>query len=95
MIIDLKISSFIPEYAGKMNFYLSAVDDILRQRNDNPSIGIILCKTRNKVIGEYALRHASRPIGVASYRFQSSLPITLKGKLPSAEDLSNELRSVR
>jgi predicted nuclease of restriction endonuclease-like (RecB) superfamily len=95
VIVDLKISSFIPEYAGKMNFYLSAVDDILRQKNDNSSIGIILCKTRNKVIVEYALRHASRPIGVASYRFQSSLPITLKGKLPSAEDLSNELKSVR
>src|SRR3989339_1392287 len=66
VVIDLKITAFIPEFAGKMNFYLSAVDDLVASKEDNPSIGIILCKTKNKVIVEYALRDVKRPVGVAS-----------------------------
>jgi predicted nuclease of restriction endonuclease-like (RecB) superfamily len=87
VVIDLKLSEFIPEFAGKMNFYLSAVDDQLRYANDQPSIGIILCKSHNKVVAEYALRDTSKPIGVAEYRLTDSLPDDLKGTLPTAEEL--------
>jgi len=67
VVIDLKMTSFKPEYAGKMNFYLSAVDDLLRRPDDKPSIGIILCKTRNQVVAEYALRDLAKPVGISSY----------------------------
>jgi len=67
VVIELKIEDFKPEFAGKMNFYLSAVDEQIRQPDDNPSIGIILCKGRNEVIVEYALRDTSKPVGVAQY----------------------------
>lgn len=69
MVIDLKISEFQPEYAGKMNIYLSAVDDILRHPEDEPSIGIILCKEKNWVVAEYALRGINKPMGIAEYQF--------------------------
>ncbi|MDI6803551.1 MAG: PDDEXK nuclease domain-containing protein [Bacteroidota bacterium] len=91
IVIDLKVSEFQPEFAGKMNFYLSAVDDILYQSNDQPSIGIILCKSKNKMIVEYALRNTSKPIGVAAYRLTKLLPKNLKGSLPTIEALKNEL----
>lgn len=70
-----------------MNFYLSAVDDQLRHAADQPSIGIILCKSRNKVLVEYALRDTSKPIGVAEYRLTEVLPENLKGTLPTIEEL--------
>lgn len=92
VVIDLKISAFMPEYAGKMNFYLSAVDDLLRKKDDNPTIGIILCKSKNKVIVEYALRNTKRPMGVATYKLMEALPKSLQGKLPSADELSKELK---
>ncbi len=91
IVIELKVSEFQPEFAGKMNFYLSAVDDILCQSNDQPSIGIILCKSKNKLVVEYALRNTSKPIGVAAYRLTASLPKNLKGKLPTIEELKTEL----
>jgi predicted nuclease of restriction endonuclease-like (RecB) superfamily len=91
VVIDLKISEFQPEFAGKMNFYLSAVDDLLRHQNDQPSIGIILCKTKNKVIVEYALRDANKPMGVSTYQLTESLPKQLKGSLPTVEELEAEL----
>ena len=91
VIIDLKTGSFKPEYAGKMNFYLAAVDDLLRHPDDNPSIGIILCKSKNKVIVEYALKDTSRPIGVSAYRLTRTLPEELKTTLPSVEELEKEL----
>ncbi len=87
MVIDLKISEFQPEFAGKMNFYLSAVDDLLKHPNDQPSIGIILCKTKNKVIVEYALRDVNKPMGVSTYQLTESLPKQLKGSLPTVEEL--------
>jgi len=93
VVIELKTSSFKPEYAGKMNFYLSAVDDLLRHPDDKPSIGIILCKSRNKIIVEYALRDTTKPIGVSSYRLTRALPEDIKGSLPSVEDLERELES--
>jgi predicted nuclease of restriction endonuclease-like (RecB) superfamily len=91
VVINLKISEFQPEYAGKMNFYLSAVDDILRHPQDEPSIGIVLCKGKNRVIAEYALRGINRPMGIAEYRLSKVLPEDLKGSLPSIEELEAEL----
>lgn len=91
VVIELKVGPFKPEYAGKMNFYLSAVDDLLRQPGDNPSIGIILCKTRNRIVAEYALKDTHKPIGVAAYRLTENLPEPLKGKLPTIKELETEL----
>lgn len=91
VIIDLKMEPFKPEFAGKMNFYLSAADAQLRQSGDNPSIGIILCKTRKKLIAEYALRNTRTPIGVSQYILTRAIPAALKPGLPSIERLEKEL----
>lgn len=82
-----------PEYAGKMNFYLSAVDDLLRHPDDKPSIGMILCKDKNKFIAEYALRDTHKPIGVAEYITAGSLPDQFRGSLPTIEQIEEELGS--
>jgi predicted nuclease of restriction endonuclease-like (RecB) superfamily len=89
--IDLKIEEFKPEFAGKMNFYLSAMDDLLRQSEDQPSLGLILCKERNRLIVEYALRDMSKPMGVAAYRLTQALPEQLRSELLTTEDLVAEL----
>jgi YhcG PDDEXK nuclease domain len=78
VVIDLKIEEFKPEFAGKMNFYLSAVDEQLRHPDDGPSIGIILCKSRNELIVEYALRDTAKPTGVSQYRLATALPDQLQ-----------------
>jgi predicted nuclease of restriction endonuclease-like (RecB) superfamily len=91
VVIDLKIGDFQPEYAGKMNFYLSAVNDLLRHTDDQPSIGIILCKGRNRVIAEYALRDMHAPLGVATYRLTAALPDALKDSLPDIGALEAHL----
>lgn len=91
IVVDLKMRAFEPEFAGKMNFYLSAVDDLLRHPDDEPSIGIVLCKTRGRVVAEYALRDINKPIGISEYRLAESLPETLQGSLPTIEELENEL----
>lgn len=91
VVIELKIEAFKPEFAGKMNFYLSAVDAQLRHETDNPTIGIILCKDRNEVIVEYALRDTSKPMGVAKYKVSPTLPPKLRQELPTAEEFSREL----
>jgi predicted nuclease of restriction endonuclease-like (RecB) superfamily len=93
VVLDLKMTAFKPEYAGKMNFYLSAVDDLLRHPEDKASIGIILCKGKNKVVAEYALRDVSKPVGVTSFvtKLVESLPATYKGSLPSPKELEAEL----
>ncbi|WP_448956696.1 PDDEXK nuclease domain-containing protein [Labrys neptuniae] len=90
VVIELKIEDFKPEFAGKMNFYLSAIDDQLRHRDDQPTIGIILCKGRNEVIVEYALRDSSKPMGVAQYRLSPALPPQLQQDLPTIEELARE-----
>lgn len=94
VVVDLKTTAFKPEYAGKMNFYLSAVDDLLRHPLDKPSIGIILCKTKNEVVAEYALRDLSKPVGVSGYitKLVESLPSSLRGSLPSPQELEAELK---
>ena len=93
IVIDLKARDFTPEAAGKMNFYLSAVDDTFRQAGDQPSIGLILCRNKNRVIAEYALRDMSKPIGVSGYvtKLVDSLPQSLKGAIPSIEELEKAL----
>lgn len=95
VVIDLKVGEFQPEYAGKMNFYLSATDDLLRHPGDELSIGIILCKTRNKVIAEYALRDTRKPIGVSTYQLTTALPERLQDQLPTIEELEAQLGPVR
>jgi predicted nuclease of restriction endonuclease-like (RecB) superfamily len=92
-VIDLKVEEFKPEFAGKMSFYLSAVDDLLRHPDDQSSIGIILCKSRGKVTVEYALRDTHKPIGVSEYRLTDALPQELKPSLPTIEELEAELRT--
>lgn len=89
--LELKIGEFKPEYIGKMQFYLAILDDKIRLNNENPSIGIILCKTKDNTIVEYALKDTSRPIGVASYRIFSKLPRELRKELPSPEQISKLL----
>lgn len=95
VVIDLKVEEFKPEFAGKMNFYLSAVDDRLRHPDDRSSIGIILCKARDRVTVEYALRDAGKPIGVSEYRLTEALPPELKSSLPTIEQLQEELRTAK
>jgi predicted nuclease of restriction endonuclease-like (RecB) superfamily len=94
VVIDLKVKEFQPEFSGKMSFYISAVDDLLRHTDDNPTIGIILCKGKKKTAAEYALRDVNKPIGVSTYQLQNSLPESLRGSLPTPEQLEMELESV-
>jgi predicted nuclease of restriction endonuclease-like (RecB) superfamily len=91
VVIDLKMGAFKPEYAGKMNFYLSAVDDILRHPDDKPSIGLILCKAKNGVVAEYALRDIAKPLGISEFKHLETLPDQLKGTLPTIEEIEAEL----
>lgn len=91
LVVELKSGKFKPEYAGKMNFYLSAVDDLLRQPGDNPSIGLILCRSKVGVLAEYTLRDMTKPIGLAEYRLTESLPKEIKTLLPTIEELESEL----
>ncbi len=94
LVVDLKTGEFKPEYAGKMNFYCSVVDDLLRHKTDQPTIGLILCRDRNKIIAEYALRSIDKPIGVSSYELTRALPDKLRSSLPSIEDIESEFSSV-
>lgn len=90
VVVELKIEEFKPEFAGKMNFYLSAVDDQFRHESDGPSIGIILCNGKNEVIVEYALRDSTKPMGVAEYRLSAALPEPLQGELPTEAEFARE-----
>jgi len=91
VIIDLKKGDFKPEYAGKMNFYCSAADDLLRHPQDAPTIGLVLCQTKDRVLAEYSLRDINKPIGVADYELTKALPESLASSLPSIEDIEAEL----
>jgi len=86
--VELKVGEFEPEFVGKMQFYLTALDEIVREKDENPSIGIILCKEKRRTIVEYALRDARKPIGVATYRILKKLPKELEGQLPSPEQIT-------
>jgi len=86
IVIDLKMGPFKPEYAGKLNFYLSAADDLLRHTDDRPSIGLILCKSKNRIMAEYALRNIATPMGVSEFKLQ--------GTLPTVEEIEAQLAAV-
>lgn len=94
IVIELKDNKFKPEYAGKMNFYLSAVDDLLKHETDQPSVGLILCKSKNDVLVKYTLKDMTKPIGLAEYRITESLPENIKTALPTIEELEAELSKV-
>lgn len=91
VVIDLKSGPFKPEYAGKMNFYLAAVDDMLKHASDNPTIGLILCKSKKELVVEYALRNTATPMGIAEFKHLEKLPAELKGSLPTIEEIEAEL----
>ena len=93
--IELKIGKFLPEHVGKMQFYLALLDDKLNMENENPSIGIILCKSKDKTIVEYALRESNRPIGIAEYRIVRNLPEEFEGKFPAPKQIAKLLKYLR
>lgn len=92
VVIELKKGEFLPEYAGKINFYCNIVDDQLRHQGDNPTIGLILCQDKKTILAEYTLRGVANPIGVSEYELTRSLPDNLKSSLPSIEEIEQELR---
>lgn len=91
VVVELKNDDFHPEYTGKVNFYCSVIDDILKTEQDNPTIGLILCKKTDKVVAEYALRDVNKPIGISSYQITRALPEHLKSTLPSVEEIEEHL----
>jgi predicted nuclease of restriction endonuclease-like (RecB) superfamily len=92
--VELKIGPFRPEYVGKMQFYLAALDDLARMPGENPSIGMIICRTKERAVVEYALRESNKPIGVASYRIVRRLPKELTGQLPDPRQIERILMRV-
>ena len=92
VVIELKTGEFKPEYAGQLKFYLSAVDGILKKDDDHPSIGLLLCKSKNDLVAEYALKDMSKPMGVSAYKVTSSLPEELQRQLPSIEDIEKRIQ---
>jgi len=91
VVLELKNTKFIPEYAGKLNFYLSAIDSLLKDENDKPTIGIILCKDKSNIEAEFALRDINKPMGVSEFELIQQLPPHLKSSLPTIEEIENEL----
>ena len=92
VVIELKTGDFKPEYVGQLNFYLSAVDGILKKDRDNPSIGLLLCKSKNNLVAEYSLKDISKPIGVSEYKVTGNLPDDLGRQLPSVEDIRKRIQ---
>jgi len=94
VVVELKVVDFEPEFAGKLNFYISAVDGKLRGEKDNPTIGILICKSKNSTIVEYALKDINKPMGVSEYQLSNILPKELKSSLPSIKDIESELENL-
>lgn len=94
VVVELKNTKFIPEYAGKLNFYLSAVDSLLKSESDNPTIGILLCRDKNKIETEFALRDINKPMGVSEFTLTETLPENLKGSLPTIEEIESDLQRI-
>jgi predicted nuclease of restriction endonuclease-like (RecB) superfamily len=92
VIIELKATDFTPEYAGKLSFYLSAANDLLKHPSDNPTIGLLICKNKNNVIAEYALKNINQPIGVSEYELTKLFPKEFQSSLPTIEAIENELK---
>ncbi len=93
VVIEIKNRKFIPEDAGKLNFYLSAVDSLLKDENDKQSIGLFLCRDKNNIEAEFALRDMNKPIGISEFQFTEIIPEDLKSSLPTIEEIENELKS--
>jgi predicted nuclease of restriction endonuclease-like (RecB) superfamily len=91
VVVELKAGAFKPEHTGQLSFYLSAVDSQMKAEQDNPTIGLLLCKSQNRVVAEYALRDSNKPIGVAEYQLLAALPADLQTSLPSIEQIEREL----
>ena len=91
VVIELKAGKFKPEHTGQLGFYMAAVDDLMRKEGDNQTIGILLCKSKHKVVAEYALRNMSAPIGISEYTLAKALPKELKTSLPTVEEIEAEL----
>lgn len=92
--IELKIGKFIPEYAGKMQFYLSVLNDKVKLQDENPSIGIIICKEKNRLVVDYALKDNNQPIGVSEYKITNRLPKNLKEYLPSTSEIKDKIKEL-
>ena len=92
VVIELKNTKFIPEYTGKLNFYLSAIDSLVKQSDDNPTIGILLCRDKNNIEAEFALRDINKPMGISEFEFTEILPDEFKSSLPSIDELEAELK---
>ncbi len=91
VVVELKADKFKPEHLGQLGFYLTAVDMQVKAEQDNPTIGLLLCKNKNKIVAEYALRDTAQPIGVAEYQLLESLPAELQTSLPSIAHIESEL----
>ena len=94
VVIELKAGKFKPEHLGQLGFYLTAVDRQVKSEQDNPTIGLLLCKSKNQVVAEYALGDKSQPMGIAEYKLMASLPEPLQTSLPSIEQIENELKDI-
>lgn len=95
VVVELKNRKFIPEYAGKLNFYLSAVDTLLKRSDDQPTIGLLLCRDKNNIEVEFALRDMNKPMGVSEYTLVETLPDNLKGALPTVEEIESDLQQLQ
>ena len=91
VVLELKVVEFEPEFAGKLNFYVSAADHLLKDDNDNPSIGLLVCKSKNETVVKWAFEGIDRPLGIATYELDEVLKKTLAEKLPSIEDIENAI----
>ena len=94
IVVELKAREFLPIDVGQLNFYLSAVDDILRKDGDNPTIGIILCQDKDKLVAEYALKDIDKPVGVSEYKILQNIPEYLQSQLPKAEDIELHIKDI-
>ena len=90
-MVEIKNSRFKPEYAGQLNFYLAAVDSKLKRKHDNPSIGLVLCREKNRLVAEYSLRNIKTPIGVSEFKLVRDVPRELRPSLPTIAELETEL----
>jgi predicted nuclease of restriction endonuclease-like (RecB) superfamily len=90
-IVELKVDSFKPEYAGKLNFYLNVFNDMVKSEEDNPTIGLLLCKKANKLVAKYSLKNINNPIGISQYSLVNELPLTIKNELPSIAEINKLL----
>lgn len=91
VVVELKVIDFEPEHAGKLNFYMKAIDSQLRTEHDQPTIGILICKKKDRIVAEYALSDINKPIGVSEYRLTESIPDIFRESLPTIEQIETEL----